>query len=135
MADRKYLVKISPDTDAYVYWSTERDAPMFGGTREEVTKFLTDTAEHPELIADRFERADATGTSARPYTDQGGARRPGFFAWDEPGDFVAEQRGLVARGDLMELWRCSAVNKPYGHILKPFADGHRVGWADEEVSR
>lgn len=129
-----YLVKISPNTDAYVYWSTERDAPMIGGTRVEVSKFLTDTGENT-MLDERFARADATGTSAKPYVDAGGAKRPGFFAWEEPGDFVAEQRGLVKRADLMELWRCSAVNKPYGHILGAFPDGHRVGWPYEEVSR
>jgi hypothetical protein len=126
-----YIVKIDPNLDAYVYWNTERDAPDYGGTREQITDFLQ-RVDVTEQLDERFARADATGTSAKPWKGIDGAEHPGFFAWAEPGDFVAEQRGLVKRSDLMELWRCVAVNRPYPHILSAFPDGHIVGWHEPQ---
>lgn len=126
-----YIVKISPEQDAYVYWCQQADAPHYGGTRQEMVDFLNRTGEN-QILGERFGRADETGTSAKPYT-LNGVEHPGFFAWNDPGasTFVAEQRGVVRRENLMEMWRCIAVGRPYPHILEPFPDGHMVGWKEE----
>lgn len=134
MAKANFIIKIDPNLDAYVLWNTERDAPDYGGTREELIEFAKRTGIDQELDA-RFARADATGSSAKSWKDEAGADRPGFFAWVEPGSdvFIAEQRGVVERKDLLELWRCVAVGRPYPDILKPFDDGHMVGWDSESA--
>jgi hypothetical protein len=128
-----YIVKIDPNQDAYVYWSKEADAPHFGGTRAELEDHLRKCGEDAELPA-RFERADATGSSAKEYV-LNGLSYPGFYSWAEPGDFVAEQRGLVKRADLMEMWRCVGVGRPYPHILHAFPDGHIVGWHEPQTTQ
>ena len=73
----KTIVKPNPDEDWYFVWNTIVDCPTYCGTRAEL-----EAAPGAYAEADRFERADATGSSARwgvtpePYTwasrDQGG---------------------------------------------------------------
>lgn len=127
-----YIIKIDPVLDSYVYWSTEADAPHYGGTRAEMEAHLRQCGEGAQLD-ERFKRADETGSSAKPY-DLAGVKHPGFFTWAAPGSdsFIAEQRGLVRREDLMEMWRAIGVGRPYPQILHPFPDGHMVGWHEPQ---
>lgn len=109
-----YIVKINPEDDLYTYWSTIVDAPLFLGTRAELTDYLLREARDAgvETAADeRFERADRTGTSSVD----------GFYDWGEK-DFIVEQRGVVLRADIPELVRCIQAREPYPHILRPFED-------------
>lgn len=82
-----YIVKPERDVDFYINWSTIVDAPLSWGTRAEVE------ASRVESPADRFERADATGTSSFD----------GFFGWDET-EFDVENTGpkgvIVDRSNL-----------------------------------
>jgi hypothetical protein len=81
-----FIVKASPDEDWYCRWSTIVDAPTYWGSREE----LTSAAWQPEEVAaERFERADANGTSACipgvPADEQ-------WFGWND-GDFILMEAG------------------------------------------
>lgn len=126
-----FIVKIDPNLDAYVYWGRDIDAPHFGGTRAELEEHLRKCGEDAQLD-ERFDRADDTGTSAKPYQLEG-TIYPGFYAWNEPGSdtFVTEQRGLVRRADLLALWSHIGVGRPYPQLLMPFPDGHMVGWDNQ----
>lgn len=116
-----YIVKINPNDDLYIYWSTITDCPHFCGTRAELSNYLDEIhVNSPE----RWKRADTYGTSAQV---SGVDKTFRFYAWDET-EFITESRGLVKRSDLPELTRCLAENKPYPHILHPFEDGHIRGW-------
>lgn len=57
-----YIVKVAPDIDLYVYWSTIVDAPTAIGSRDELAEWLRQRG----YAADdqRFDRADRTGTSS-----------------------------------------------------------------------
>lgn len=110
-----YIVKIDRDTDRYVYWSTIVDAPLFYGNRAEMENYLQTRANHhsPELAgADRFERANETGTSSVD----------GFYDWDDTGGFMFEQRGTVQRSDIPELVRLMDESKSYDHLVTPWVD-------------
>ncbi|MDJ0005507.1 hypothetical protein BH92_27590 (plasmid) [Rhodococcoides fascians A21d2] len=104
-----YIVKISPDQDLYVDWSTITDCPTVCGDRASVSAALGPEASG----ADRWERADRTGSSSHA----------GFYEWADD-EFIAEQRGIVRRKDLPEMTRCLHAGLPYPHILHPFEDGH-----------
>lgn len=54
----QYIVKPDRETDFYVYWDTVTDGPWAWGTRADLEQ------EHYPLHAERFDRADATGTSS-----------------------------------------------------------------------
>ena len=58
-----YITKPKPDEDFYVGWSTVVDAPTYWGTREQVRQDLAFMGPGA-ADAERFERADKTGTSA-----------------------------------------------------------------------
>jgi hypothetical protein len=77
-----YVLKVAPDVDLYVEWSTVVDNVLSIATRDEMLAHLN--AERQDdygemATAARLRRADETGTSARP-------RRPGAIpcgAWDD----------------------------------------------------
>lgn len=109
-----YIVKIKPDHDLYVYWSTIVEGPIAIGTRTELADYLRTRAHHvsAELAApERFDRADNTGTSS---IDR-------FYDWSNEG-FIVEQYGTVKRSDIPELMRCMAERIDYAHLLTPFED-------------
>lgn len=56
----RHILKDRPDVDWYVMWSTIVDAPVFAGTRAE---FETEYGRSESAASERFDRADATGTS------------------------------------------------------------------------
>jgi hypothetical protein len=89
-----YVVKVTPDQDRYVYWSTVTDSPHFWGGRAEMMDMLVhDSREKPEYALPEAEkrlgRADATGTSAHH----------GDMRWDDD-VLIVEQRGILRRGHL-----------------------------------
>lgn len=70
----RFIVKVAPDRDAYLEWSTVVDAPVSVGVRDAFV------AEYGE---ERVARADVAGTSARyfhwlPPVEQAGG-------WGDPG--------------------------------------------------
>lgn len=96
------VIKAEPNRDAYVYWSTIVEAPLTYGTRAEMLECLAKEwrKQHPGMPTDsitdpaaRLDRADRTGTSAA-----GGFAF--FGAWDYE-EFIYEQRGYLARRDLL----------------------------------
>lgn len=54
------IIKLAPDEDWYVVWSTIVDAPTYWGTRAEL-----EARPGAHALPERFDRADATGTSAQ----------------------------------------------------------------------
>lgn len=73
-----YIIKPEPDQDFYVIWSTIVDGPTEWGTRAEVEEhLLAEAARHQAAeTAQRFDRADETGSSAHErgngdWTDSG----------------------------------------------------------------
>ena len=70
-----YIVKPSPDEEFYFEWSTIVDCPTYWGTRQDLEQSGFVTAD-----ADRFERADRTGTSSFD----------GFEGWEQDEFWVRE---------------------------------------------
>ena len=66
-----FIVKPDRDRDEYVEWSTIVDAPVDVGTRSELGGRLGNAGG-----SDRFDRADASGSSARGDVQ-------GWFGWDD----------------------------------------------------
>lgn len=64
-----YIVKPEREVDFYFYWSTVVDCPTAWGTRAEM-----EALRGIDTSSERFERADATGTSSVD----------GFEGWEEP---------------------------------------------------
>lgn len=87
------IVKIAPDVDQYVVWSSITDSPHMWGTRDETIEYLMEVDEKkPEYakpeIEHRMWRADDTGTSS---FISGG--------WDSAG-FVVMNTGWLPRSRL-----------------------------------
>lgn len=112
-----YIIKVNPEDDAYVYWSTATDSPHFYGTRAEVGVYLREIGEATDLDG-RFGRADTTGTSMRERIDRHGNVSPGLYAFGVE-EFIVERRGVAARCDLLELARAYGAGEPYMQLLKP----------------
>lgn len=104
-----YIVKTSPDKDEYVYWSDVADDVHCVGTREEVTRLMRRMNE--PVDADRFERADRTGTSSLS----------GFYNWDSPG-FVCNQRWLPRDRLADYAWLKCESNAAAWDLLGPIDD-------------
>lgn len=75
----RFIIKVVPDVDFYVEWSTVVDNWTKAGTREE---FISQWGEDPA----RLDRADETGSSAIPP----------FFKWDET-EFIIDGRYTIQR--------------------------------------
>lgn len=113
-----YIIKPEPDEDLYVLWSDVVEAPVIIGTRAEVTRVLQSWGRPAEAERDRFDRADRHGSSAMwPKTD-----RP-IYGWDDAAGFIAEQRGVLRRGDLTVYARLRLANDPAAfELLQPFEE-------------
>lgn len=67
----RQIVKVAPDVDAYLEWSSIVDAPVWAGTRDELLEYLVGEHEHRgavdlrdvEAVRERIARADETGSS------------------------------------------------------------------------
>ena len=90
-----FVVKVAPDVDQYVVWSTVTESPHAWGTRDEIAEYLTSEAGQqvheyqPPPIEERFARADLNGTSAFH----------GGYGWEDAG-IIFEQRGWLPRARL-----------------------------------
>lgn len=106
-----YIVKVNKDEDFYVQWSEITDSPYCWGPRTEVEQAMKDFGY--DISPDRFDRADATGTSALP----------GFYNWEDSG-FVFEQKGYLKRGDLKAFLETydEETGKFDESFLEPFED-------------
>lgn len=105
-----YIIKPERDRDFYVAWVSGVDGPGYWGTRAHVTDCLTPEDGAPE----RFDRADATGTSMRDGGD----------GWDGPygaGFLVlngGRDRGWIPRGRMIEWLEAGAPSE----MLDPLED-------------
>ena len=117
----RYIVKASPDRDAYFMWSTEVDFPVGFGTREEM---LTESS----VTEERMERADSNGTSAQwsgvPMDKQ-------KFGWHD-GEFLVASDGLwnLPRTRLIDLWDLWDQDEDCAHI--PLEWMTPPQWEDED---
>jgi len=118
------ILKVAPDQDLYVAWSSIVEAPVGFGTRAEMLADLRRDwhRAHPDCIPRpgtgpevRLERADATGTSA--YRD--GDYAPG--GWDDK-ELIYEQRGILARSKLGLMVELLAAERETAvwDLLEPF---------------
>lgn len=112
----RFLMKVAPDRDAYVEWSTVVEAPTAIGSR---AAFVA------ELGEERLAWTDAQGTSAQwfewlPPTQQDGG-------WDDRGQ-IYQQRGFLPRARLADLYDLLDAD-PNAEVpdewLEPFEDGER----------
>lgn len=97
------IVKPNRDTDFYVLWSDNSDAPLCWGTRAELEEDWKQVHSHhgpwdPERVA----RADLRGTSAMWPSLTAPA-----YGWDDDG-FVYEQRGWLRRDRLAAV--CARIS-------------------------
>lgn len=119
-----FVMKVSPDRDQYVGWSTVVESIVWIGSRAEAAEILAydippgydpKPGNAPE---DRLHRADETGTSAL-YPSGG----PFDGSWED-GDQIVEQRGILARSDLpafVDAFAVDDMDAAYG-LLRPFDD-------------
>lgn len=109
-----YIIKAEPDQDFYVMWSEVVDAPTAWGSRADLEGWFQPS----DVAAERFDRADAHGTSCR-------LLGPGirFYDWTDAG-MVYQQEGFLPRSRLREL--CDRLEKdehaPVSDLLTPFDD-------------
>lgn len=120
------IYKEAPDADYYIVWSSEVEAPIFGGTREDTLPhlfYLDDRKpdrihewdeSHPER---RLTRADQTGTSALWGNPRDGS-------WDDKGGETYRQRGTVSRADLFVLTRRLGEDEKadVSDLIEPFEE-------------
>jgi hypothetical protein len=119
-----YILKIHPDRDLYVEWSTIVDNAIRWGTRAEFLDHLAKV--QPDLLDDpwhcpeaRLARADAHGTSALSNIED---RHPPRGGWDS--SLMVEQRGTLRRDDLeayVAAMEAGDPDKAYA-LLVPFED-------------
>lgn len=116
------IIKAARDRDLYMEWSTNANGPTFVGTRAEVLVHLDlagrQPGDSPEL---RLQRADATGTSAKP--DPGTPGDKPIGTWEDTG-LIVEQRGWLPRskfGEFMQACARDDETAAYG-LLEPFQD-------------
>ena len=91
------IVKVAPDQDLYLEWSSVVDAPTRVGTRAEFAAHLNEARRGEEWMpAERIEarlrRADETGSSAY---------RPFAIDWNHTGPMY-QQQGTLPRHRLVE---------------------------------
>lgn len=119
-----FVMKVAPDRDQYVGWSTVVESIVWIGNRQEAARILArdipagydpKPGNSPE---DRLRRADESGTSAL-YPDYG----PYDGAWDDPIQIV-EQRGVLERASFpafVDAWQSDNPESAY-ELLRPFED-------------
>lgn len=88
-----YIIKVHPDRDAYMEWSTIVDAPTSIGTRADYL------AENDET---RLARTDLQGTSARHWKRQPPRRQ--FCGWDDTEGPIYMQRGYLPRAHFADVY-------------------------------
>lgn len=121
-----YILKVSPEKDLYIGWSSVTDSIHFWGTREEVIEREIDEAKRraDEIVRaarseaeQRLDRADETGTSAL-------WGNPPVYGFQSEG-LVWQNSGVLPRERIEEM--LGTYNDSIGdfegeHLLKPFED-------------
>ena len=98
----RYILKPDPAEDFYVYWSTVVESPIGWGDRK------TMEAEWPnEMATERFERADATGSSSMDR----------FFEWGD--NWIYEQKGFVGHAQLKTMCERKERMEPVLDLVRP----------------
>jgi hypothetical protein len=100
----KQIIKMDPDEDLYLEWSSVVEAPTFVGTRVEMATYLNEprrgefwyTEEQVEAL---LQRADEHGSSAY---------RPFGCTWGSPGEMY-QQQGFLPRARMGEF-ACRLLN-------------------------
>lgn len=98
------IIKLDPDQDWYVVWSTVVDAPTHWGARAEIERRYENAA------PDRFARADATGTSAQ----WGGWVGPQPYSWETRAEALVVSAGNCGIEDPRGCW----ASLPYRNLRK-----------------
>lgn len=113
----RFILKATPDRDAYIEWSTVVDAPVGIGTRAEYAAVFGES---------RMARTDRNGTSAKWFDARHGELEEG--GWADESLIVmegAEQPGHLPRerlGDLYDLLSAD-INAPIpADWIEPFDD-------------
>lgn len=123
----KQIIKIAPDRDLYVEWSSVVEAPTAWGTRAEMAAWLQEpkqgygqiTIAAADAVEDRLARADRTGSSGYP---------PFGCTWDDWGEIYMQQ-GKLPRSRFGALIDRYAAHPDIRHstpdvrdLLDPFDD-------------
>lgn len=92
-----YVVKVAPDSDQYIWWSDSTESPYAMGTRAGLLTTMRDAGPYyaREAVPDRFDRADARGTSAMWPT-----LSDPYLGWADEIGPIFQQRGYVPRSAL-----------------------------------
>lgn len=110
----RFIIKPDPGNDEYVVWSTIVDMPATAHSRP---------AQMDEETAARYDRADATGTSAQWAGCEGGQpfswQHTEFnIGWPYGDDAPDEHDYVVKRTDLPELARRSEAGEDYNDLIR-----------------
>jgi hypothetical protein len=111
-----FIIKPDPDVDFYLDWSTIVDCPTFWGSRAELEAFS-----FVETAPERFDRADATGTSAIG----------GFFGGFDDNEFLVREIGpepfIVKRSDMKAF--CESLDPQNPNV---FDKSLTTPWVEED---
>lgn len=114
----KQIIKVAPDRDLYVEWSSVVEAPTAWGTRDWMVEHLRATATGDgwtspfDQVEQRLRRADKAGTSAFECG----------CGWDDAGEIYMQQ-GFLPRRRLGELIaQYEAGTEAVSDLLEPFED-------------
>lgn len=108
------IIRVSPDEDLYLEWSSIVEAPTFVGTRTQLLVHLHRNYQPVETPEQRVDRTDETGSSGR---DGWGCK------WDATGE-IYMQRGFLPRARMAEFARrlLADQNAEPTDLLEPFDD-------------
>lgn len=111
------IVKVAPDRDLYMRWSSVVDAPTHLGTRSEMAEVLLDDHTRAEVkdgtaalrVEANLARCDETGTTSR-------IGHPPTGGWDDSGLVWGwKARGYLPRaafGELADRWLATQSGMP-----------------------
>lgn len=109
------ILKPDPDSDLYVVWGTIPGGPTAWGTRVKITQDLAEAGYGNNGTAERFERADRTGTSRWSDTDF-----TGMVVHSPAG--VDGRPGWIPRERMID-WLHSGLDPAH---LEPIADQEQI---------
>lgn len=112
-----HILKVAPDRDLYVYWSTIVEAPVAYGDRAWMRDYLIADAAHPYSDKgnpdERLDRADRAGSSALWPSMTNPA-----YGWDDNG-LIYQQQGWLPRHKLGEMVERLDLEQPVDGLLEP----------------
>lgn len=116
-----YVLKVAPDSDQYIWWSDITESPYAMGTRDEVLAAMKAAGSYYDREADpaRFDRADATGTSAM-WPSLGDP----YLGWSDAEGPIFQQMGFIPR-EALGLFVAAYLSDDYDVALayvQPFEE-------------